>query len=231
MRRDTDSRLSLDAPNLDEATFRLTIAKRLLDVPADDDPWRLREGTIQLEHHLQVAVAWLCLQGLDAELAGFGSADALLEKQLGADRTLLRDGAPYNTLERLVRWLGVAASMNAAGGAAALVPDPTTLVRSALDEIVPGGSQIAMIDLLERTAEIFPWLPHGRLGRAVAAKVHNVPDDSAEHGRCPQCLSLALVRLELEDALDLELGDDARQRVSLSLVGGVTQPVARVARP
>jgi hypothetical protein len=87
-----------------------------------------------------------------------------------------------------------------------------------------------MVDLLERTARSFPWLPHGHIGLAVAAAMRDVPDASAEFGRCPQCLSLALLRLELEGTLTLDIGDDARQRVSLSLVGGKTRPVARVAR-
>ncbi len=222
--------VTLAEPTLDDAGFRLAVATRLLSVPGDD-VWLLRSDGAQLEHHAQAAVAWLCLQGVETGISGWASGGSdLLTQQFGVDRPLLRDTAPYNTLERLVVWLGLGGFV-AGSSQSLLVPDPTALVRAALDDIVAAGTAVAMTEILQRSAVRFPWLPHGSVGRAVADRMRvTPPDDSGEHGRCPQCLSLALVRLELDGAIELEEGDDPHERVLLSLTLDESKPVARVIR-
>ena len=212
-----------------EAAFRFEAARHLLSIPNGTDPWEERPESKRLEYDLQVAVAWFCLQGIESGLSTFPAAEDRLMKQLGADRKLLRDSAPYNTLERWIEWLGLGGFTTIAG-VRLLVPDPTPLVRFALDDLVPSGTYVSMPEFLDRAAVIFPWLPHGALGEAVAAGLREVPDASAEEKRAPECLSLALVRLEIEGEIALEPGDDPRTRVLLSLGGSERLAVARITR-
>jgi hypothetical protein len=220
-----DGPLRLADPTLDDARFRMAIASRLLSVPEDADLWAER-GETGLEHHVEVGVAWLCLQGLEANLTSYsGAAEPLLIAQLGGNRRLLRDVAPYSTLERTVRWLGIADYVGSA-----LLPDPTALVRVALDEWLPPATQRPLREIVDQAAITFPWMPHGRMGRGVAERLTSVGDDSAESGRCPQCLTLALLRLEFEGLIELMAGDDPNERVALALPGGDERAIARVVR-
>ena len=158
-----DGTLRLATPGLDESAFRLEVARRLLRVPDGVDPWQARANAQRLEYDLEVAVVWFCLQGLTPALRDFDSADRRLRAQLGGERNLLRDGAPYGTLERWVVWLGVGSRV-VVGDAAALVPDPTPLFRSALDELAPRGKRVTAGEFLDASADLFPWLPDRRLG-------------------------------------------------------------------
>lgn len=221
---DDDGAVTLAEPAWDEASFRHAVAVALLAVPERDDPWKIHEGTTRLEHHLEVAVGWTQVLGLDSEVENWQTAAQTLDRQFGVDRPLLRDSAPFNTLARFATWLGTTAVV---GGR--LVPDPTPLVRAALDTLVPRPSCSAG-EVLQHSAEHFPWLPHGRLGRAVAEHMRNAPDRSAAEGRFPEGLSLALVRLEQENAIFLDPGDDPRTRVLLSFGGGPERGLARVVR-
>lgn len=221
---DSDGAVALADLTWDEASFRHAVAVALLAVSEDDDPWEIREGATRLEHHLELAVAWTQILGLNSGIESWQTAAEALDRQFGVDRPLLRDGAPFNTLERFAMWLGVTAVVGRR-----LVPDPTPLVRSALDALVPRPGCSAG-EVLRRSAEHFPWLPHGRLGRALAEQMRSVPDGSAAEGRFPEGLSLALIRLEQENAIVLDPGDDPKTRVLLSFGGGPERALARVVR-
>jgi hypothetical protein len=225
----SDGSVGLTDEAADEAKFRLEITQRLLRVPDGQDPWEVREGASRLEYHLEMSVAWLHALGLGVEVAGFERAGDLLNHQFGVDRPLLRDTAPFNTLERLVRWLGVGAFTSGTAARDALIPDPTAIVRSALEQLMPEPSMTAG-EFLLRSAELFPWMPHGTLGRAIAERMNAVPDASARTGRFPEGLSLALIRLELEQVIELHGGDDPKQRVLMSYRGEAGRGVARVVK-
>jgi hypothetical protein len=217
-----DGTVSLADPGCEEDDFRFRVGQALLRIPDGADSWFVREGTGRLEYHLEVAVAWTQLLGVRSGIDGWPAASDALDRQFGIDRPLLRDTAPYNTLERLVSWLGIAAPTGQA-----MVPDPTAMVRVALPSLLEGGACSAQ-DFLERTATAFPWMPHGRLGREVAAHMRTVPDESAEAGRIPEGLSLALVRLAVEGMIELVPGDDPESRVLLSFAGQPERGIARV---
>jgi hypothetical protein len=226
---DRETGLALSQPDLTDAAFRLEVATRLVRVPDGSDPWLLSTGGTQLQYVAEVAVAWLHLQGLRTDLAGWSSAASLLDLQFGADRPLLRDGAPYNTLERLSTWLGVAAFTTASTGQSGrLIPDPTPIVSAALSTLIPDTS-VSASDFMARTGEMFPWLPHGKLGRAVATHMREVPDASDSMNRASEGLSLALLRLGTERRLELDPGDDPRSRVLFS-VGETERGIARIVR-
>ena len=223
IRTTDDDAVALVNPTRDESQFRFDVARALLHVPEDADPWTVREGTSRLEYHLEAAVAWSHLIGLRSGIKGWPTASEILDRQFGIDRPLLRDTAPFNTLERLIEWLGVAAR---SGGS--LIPDPTPLVRAGLSDLVPEHGCSAR-EFLQGTATLFPWMPHGRIGRAVADEMRPGPDRSAEARRFPEGLSLALVRLELEGELRLEPGDDPESRVLLSFDRRDERGISRVA--
>jgi hypothetical protein len=224
--------LELEDPGLSEPAFRAEVASRLLVMPTGADPFATREGGQQPEYHAEIAVAWLYLQGFERELAGWQSASQVLEDQLGTGRSMLRDGAPYNTLERLVRWLGIGDWGRPEGGGrqAALLPDPTRLLRTVLEELIPEGAASAL-EFLGRTGKRFPWLPNGEIGRAVAQQIrgsHRL-DRSAAEEMLPQGLTLALTRLQFEKRVILEEGDDPRRRIRLQYPGvGEDLGIARV---
>jgi len=211
--------------------LRREVTSRFLSLPRDEeDPWRLRSET-EPEHHAQLAVAWLHLQGVNTPLVGYPAAEEALNRQLGDARKLLRNTAPYNTLERVAGWCGVAASMyGGPGRASALVPDPTEAFRLRLDDLVPAGEEVPARDVVSRLAEIFPWLPHGTVGRSVAQVLREVPDASDERGALSQGASIALMELEVDGSLQLIPGDDASDRVTLTLTGSETRAVARIRR-
>src|SRR5262245_5543976 len=168
-----DGSVSLTHAGSEEDEFRFRVGQALLRIPDGTDPWLVREGTGRLEYHLEIAVAWSQLLGMRSEIDGWQAASDALDRQFGVDRRLLRDTAPYNTLERLVTWLGLAVRTGRG-----MVPDPTAVVRTAIPSLL-GGDGCSAQDLLERTATTFPWMPHGWLGRQVAAQMRSVPDDSA----------------------------------------------------
>jgi hypothetical protein len=230
---DDDELLSLEDPGLSEPVFRAAVADRMLTVPSGVDPFEIREGGQQPEYHAELAVAWLHLQGFEEELAGWREAvSPLLDAQFGTSRALLRDTAPYNTLERLVRWLGIGdwGRPERGGRQAALLPDPTRLLRTVLEDLIPEGS-VPALEFLNRTGQRFPWLPHGEIGRAVAQQIqgsHRL-DRSPDEQMLPQGLTLALTRLQFEKRIILEEGDDPKRRVRLQYPGSAEDlGIARV---
>jgi hypothetical protein len=107
-----------------------------------------------------------------------------------------------------------------------LIPDPTAVISAALPTLIPDSS-VSTPEFMARTAELFPWLPHGNLGRAVASKMRDVPDPGSDT-RASEGLSLALLRLDTEQRVRLEPGDDPRQRVLLTLNGAPERGIARI---
>ena len=217
-----DGAISLADPESEESEFRFRVGQALLRIPDGDDPWLVREGTGRLEYHLEVAVAWTQLLGVGSAIDGWPAASDALDRQFGVDRPLLRDTAPYNTLERLVSWLGIAV-----GTGQGMLPDPTAMVRAALPLLLNGEACSAQA-FLEGSAMVFPWMPHGRVGGEVAANMRTVPDESAESGRVPESLSLALVRLAVDGTIELVPGDDPKSRVLLSFAGQPERGIAQV---
>jgi hypothetical protein len=219
-----------------EPAFRKEITRRIFALPPDEnDAWRLRTE-LQYEHHAELALAWLHLQGVGTPIVGFAAAEQRLQRQLGAERRLLRDTAPYNTLERLVRWCGVAADVDApdeGGTPTGLIPDPTDALRAELDSLLPPVGDESARAVVERAGEVFAWLPNGSLGRAVARELAECPDDADATGAVSEGLSLALVQLHHEQEIELIAGDDAAERVSLTpggFVGATGVEVRAVAR-
>jgi hypothetical protein len=220
-----------------ESEFRRLVTARLFDVGSEEESevWRMRTE-LQPEHHAELGLAWLHLQGVMTPISNFRAAETHLQHQFGAARVLLRDGAPYNSLERLARWCGVATDVAAAGGSA-IIPDPTQAIRAELDNLIEAGSEVPARAIVDRIAAIFNWLPNGAVGRAVAARMSDVPDTSVGRGSVPEGVSLALIQLHLEGLIELIAGDDAADRVTLT-PGGFTGPsgtevsaVARIRRP
>jgi hypothetical protein len=220
-----------------EPEFRRAVTARFFDVGSDEESevWRMRTE-LQPEHHAELGLAWLHLQGVMTPIANFRAAETHLQHQFGAARVLLRDGAPYNSLERLARWCGVAADIAAAGGSA-IIPDPTQAIRAELDNLIEIGSEAPARAVVDRIAATFKWLPNGTVGRLVAARMSDVPDTSFGRGSVPESVSLALIQLHLDGLIELIAGDDAADRVTLT-PGGFTGPsgtevsaVARIRRP
>ena len=217
-----------------EAAFRRAVTHRLFRVPAEDgsDIWRMR-SELQPEYHAEIALAWLHLQGVARPISSFQAAEGLLQEQFGPARVLLRDTAPYNSLERLACWCGAAAQVAAEGAQRGIIPDPTDAVRAELDAILQPGVDAPAREVVDRIGEVLDWLPHGAVGRAVADRMSVVPDGSATTGSVPESLSLALIQLHHERVLELVAGDDSADRVTLSpggLADAMDAEIAAVAR-
>ena len=228
--------LSLTVGVESEGEFRRELTRRSFNVPKDEeDVWRLRSEW-QPAHHAELALAWLHLQGVQTPIVSFTAAERRLQSQFGAERRLLRDTAPYNTLERLARWCGVAAQVDGrdeSGSATGLIPDPTEAVRAELDTLISPGADEPARAVVERAAEVFTWLPHGALGRAVAERMNECPDRAPATGSVSEGLSLALVQLHHEREIELVAGDDAADRVTLEpggFIGPAGVEVRAVAR-
>jgi hypothetical protein len=85
----------------------------------------------------------------------------------------------------------------------------------------------------EVVAEIgrrLPWLPNGTVGAAVADAMAETPDPSVSENTVPESVTLALLRLEHEGLIDLEVGDDPNRRTLLQFPDGETRGFARVIR-
>lgn len=226
---DVEGALRLSQPHLSEQAFRAEVARRLLVVPDGEDPWQVRDGSQQLEFHAELALAWLHLQGLEQPIGGWQDASAVLDQQLGVNRLLLRSDVPFNTFDRLARWLGAAAYAKSPIIDQQLLPDPTDLIRSMLPEVMPQPA-MSTSDLAAEIARCLPWLPNGSVGAAVAARIGEVLDPPASETSVPQSLALALFRLQHEGLIELEVGDDPDRRTLLQFPDGETRGFARVIR-
>jgi hypothetical protein len=226
---DGTGRLELQVGADSEVAFRRAVTRRAFDVGSgdEDEVWRMRSEH-QPEHHAEVALAWLHLQGVADPITSFPSAEERLQKQFGPAQRVLRDTAPFNSLERLGRWCGVAAHVAGDGAIAGVVPDPTEAFRCELDEIIERGADVPARDVINRISDTFSWLPNGTVGRAVAARMTDVPDTAAARGDVPESVSLALIQLHHEGVLELVGGDDASDRVALSPGGLVDASGAEV---
>jgi hypothetical protein len=225
---DLDGGLRLSQPDLGEQAFRAEVARRLLVVPDGDDPWQVREGSQQLEFHAELALAWLHLQGLEQPIGGWQSASTVLDHQFGVDRLLLRSDVPFNTLDRLARWLGAATYAKSPTVDQQLLPDPTDLIRSILPDVMPEPA-MSTAEVVAEIARRLPWLPNGSVGAAVAAEMAETPDPSSEN-TVPQSLALALLRLQHAGLIELEVGDDPNRRALLRFPDGESRGFARVIR-
>lgn len=232
------NRLELSVGAESETAFRRAVTRRFFDAGSADETeiWRMR-SELQPEHHAELGLAWLHLQGITTPITTFALAEQRLQQQFGPARPLLRDTAPYDSLERLVCWCGAAAQVAGDRAVAGIIADPTDAIRAELDEIIEPGADVPARKVVDRIAEIFTWLPNGTVGRAVAARMSDIPDAAVIRGAVPEGLSLALIQLHHERVLELVGGDDAADRVSLSpggLVdasGAEVAAIARVRRP
>jgi hypothetical protein len=229
--------LSLVAGGESESEFRRLVTRRVFNIRSNDDAeiWRHR-SELQPEHHAELALSWLHLQGVESPLVGFGAAETRLQEQFGLDRTVLRQSVPYYAFERLAIWCGVAAQTSGRGDgglAPGLIADPVQAVRAELDHLLPHGTDEAARSVVDRAAEIFTWLPTGAIGRAVATRMTTVGDDAASRSTVPEGLSLALIQLHHEGLIALVSGDDASDRVTLTpggFIGSGGNEVNAVAR-
>ena len=162
---DGQDSLTLASGSESEQAFRREVTSRYFEVgsESDEEIWGLR-SELQHEHHAELALAWLHLQGVTAPIGGFAAAEPLLQRQLGSARTLLRDGVPFNVLERLGRWCGVAAPVDGrdgGGAVAAIIPDPTEAIRSELDQLIEPGAPTCLRErsLIRRRRS--SWPPNG----------------------------------------------------------------------
>lgn len=215
-------KLSLADGIHDEDSFRAAVADTYLAIPGNEAVDLSPAGGGKVKHEAQIATAWLQLQGIGSPMTGWQSASQILGRQLGGDRALLRSDVPYNSFERLARWCGVAAKvtvMTDTGLSDGLIPDPTDALRRRLDTVLPPGTEESARSVIDRATALFPWLPTGAIGRAVAEYMTGVPDAAAEDGTVPQSLSLALVQLHLDGTLKLIPGDDVTARVTLTPPG------------
>jgi hypothetical protein len=226
---DLDGGLRLSQPDLSEQAFRAEVARRLLVVPDGGDPWQVRDGSQQLEFHAELALAWLHLQGLEQPIGGWQSASTVLDQQFGVDRLLLRSDVPFNTLDRLARWLGAAAYAKSPTVDQQLLPDPTDLIRSLLPDVMPEPA-MTTAEVVAEIGRRLPWLPNGTVGAAVADAMAETPDPSVSENTVPESVTLALLRLEHEGLIDLEVGDDPNRRTLLQFPDGETRGFARVIR-
>ncbi len=110
-----------------------------------------------------------------------------------------------------------------------LLPDPTDLVRSILPNVMPEPA-MSTAEVVAEIARRLPWLPIGNVGAAVAAKMAETPDRFATENAVPQSLTLALLRLQHEGLIELEVGDDPNRRTLLEFPDGETRGFARVIR-
>ena len=184
-------------------------------------------GASSLEFHAELALAWLHLQGIEQPIGGWQSASTVLDHQFGVDRLLLRSDVPFNTLDRLSRWLGAAAYVKSPVVDQQLVPDPTDLIRSLLPDLMSEPAR-STAEVVAEIARRLPWLPNGRVGAAVAATTVDTPDPSVSENTVPQSLAFALLRLQHERLIELEVGDDPNRRTLLQFPDGETRGFARV---
>lgn len=235
-----DDGLSLLPGVESETELRRTVTRRIFDIGSSDESeiWRHR-SELQPEHHAELALSWLHLQGIETPLLNFAGAEPRLQTQFGPERTVLRQSVPYYAFERLAIWCGVAAHSGArdeSGFATGLIPDPVEAVRAELDHVLPLGSDESARTVVEKIAEIFTWLPTGVVGRAVGARMAECPDEAAAKATVPEGLSFALIQLHHEGLVELVAGDDASDRVTLTpggivASGGIeVSAVARIRR-
>jgi len=108
-----------------------------------------------------------------------------------------------------------------------------TVVVSAGDVLGQSRHPTPNTNAAEVVAEIarrLPWLPNGSVGAAVAAAMVEIPDPPVSENAVPQSLTFALLRLNHEGLIELEVGDDPNRRTLLQFPNGETRGFSRVLR-
>lgn len=114
-------------------------------------------------------------------------------------------------------------------GSKVFVPSPVFAVRSMLNDVFAGAKELAQADFFERLAVCLPIIDNGKYRKHVDAQVRKPWRRQLANEISPS-LSAALLALEIEGAVRLELRSDAPTRVLTGRGGREVRVLSHVLR-
>jgi hypothetical protein len=209
-------RLSVEIEGLDPADpeavrtaiLRIIFSRKnntnLLSTQTDDEPEF--SGAADLTR----ALAWMLIQDPFNFPNTLEEAESLQSKQALEPKPFINN-TRWNGFEEWSVFLGMAI---VAGGR--LTPNPALALSCFLKEIVNGRSELSQAEFLEGVAATLPILDGGYLRRTVEEQIKNPWSKVGPNDLSPS-LSMALLTLEAQQVLRLEMRSDAASRTLLGI--------------
>jgi hypothetical protein len=197
-----------DPQGVRTAILRLVFSRKnnltLLSAQSED------EAEFSGASDLTRALAWMLIQDPFNFPNTLEEVESLQSKQ-GIEPKPFVNNTRWNGFEEWSVFLGMAI---VAGGR--LTPNPALALSCFLDEIVNGRSELSQAEFLEGVAATFPVLDGGYLRRKVEEEIKNPWSIMAPTDLSPS-LSMALLTLEAQQVLRLEMRSDAPSRTLLGV--------------
>jgi hypothetical protein len=201
-----------DLQGIRVAVLRLIFSKKNnSSLVSDEDD---NKGEFTGASDLTRALVWMLIQDPFTFPYSYDDAEPLQSKQRIEPKPFVND-TRWSAFEEWSVFLGMAIKP---GGR--LTPNPALALSCFLSEVIHGQSELTQAAFLERLAASLPVLEGGYLHGAVEKEMKNPPRVMAQTEVSPS-LSMALLTLEAQQLLRLEMRSDAPSR---ALLGAQYQP-------
>jgi hypothetical protein len=182
--------------------FRRTLRARVLAPDLNLDLFEPAPTGGVRAHELTRALAWF-LQ-LRTSLGPYSTANYENYQSDGA--RVIENNNRWNVFDRWVVFLGFGWRIGEG-----LLPDPTRAIADQLDELLNPGDELSLPAFVTELSVRLPVLEGGAYHRSYLTAIGN--DESWDARRLSEPLSLALMRLQRRNMLELFGGGDAEARV------------------
>lgn len=199
----------------EEAEARLPKVARAITLSAENNA-RFWEAEAAKSADLCRGLSWLLAQDIYSINTGAPKTIASLEIEQLTDeaRCIFQNETRWNGLCAWMPYLGFARE------GAQMVIDPTMAVRDALPDVFAAASSLTARQFVEALAQLVPVLDGGGYRSQVEAILNPSRWRRPPERQISTALSRALQRLEFEGHIALGRGDDAKDGLELTGVGG-----------
>jgi hypothetical protein len=223
---------SLSAAPLDDWVFGKELRQRVLAPTRNDGLFQSDEGTRELTK----ALGWFLAQAVDSppvsynQKSGTTSVTELLNEQFGSDegaKSILQNSSRWPPFVRWAKYLGLISFLPTKEGGPC--PNPAVAIREVLPDLrCAADGEIELPRLISEIAEAIPVLDGGSYRKVVEEHMDIRPLSSGDEETLSASLSLALLCLKDEGAIELSRASDSSATRMLSIKQGHRLPFSHV---